>query len=265
LVTLGISSNRYKILFKEYQKCIRKKMAELKHIHTCDIRTPLTRSQHITNTNRKIRSRELRPKLDPLMPVQGATPQNMIHRLIITPATTQRLSNNIYSTQVGPNLGVIRNQAVKSPCSPDDPPPRPKTREKSGLGEILKRHTCPYFSYPIFSANPSTGKTSSEGTSHTPVRHSDTDSYLQQIPSRCDRPFCCHLYQHEQEPTSAEPQTDLLTAATELFYTRGRQNESLVKSQSVSADVRRLHQSKTDPKRTPLNPLQLLKMSHSHL
>jgi hypothetical protein len=50
-------------------------------------------------------------KLDPLMPVQGATPQNVIHRLIITPATTQRLSNNIYSTQVGSNSGVIRNQA----------------------------------------------------------------------------------------------------------------------------------------------------------
>jgi beta-mannanase len=43
------------------------------------------------------------------MPVQGA--QNVIHRLIITSATTQRLSNNIYSTQVGPNSGVIRNQA----------------------------------------------------------------------------------------------------------------------------------------------------------
>jgi hypothetical protein len=58
-----------------------------------------------------IRSQELRPKLDPLMPVQRATPQNVIHHLIITPVTTQRLSNNIYSTQVGPNSGVIRNQA----------------------------------------------------------------------------------------------------------------------------------------------------------
>jgi hypothetical protein len=35
---------------------------------------------------------------------------NVIHRLIITPATTQCLSNNIYSNQVGPNSGVIRNQ-----------------------------------------------------------------------------------------------------------------------------------------------------------
>jgi hypothetical protein len=45
------------------------------------------------------------------MPVQGATLQNVIYRLIITPATTQRLSNNNYSTQVDPNSGVIRNQA----------------------------------------------------------------------------------------------------------------------------------------------------------
>jgi hypothetical protein len=52
--------------------------------------TPLTKSQHVTNTTRTIQSQELRPELDPLMPVQGATPQNVIHRLIITPATTQR-------------------------------------------------------------------------------------------------------------------------------------------------------------------------------
>jgi hypothetical protein len=44
------------------------------------------------------------------MPVQEATLQNVMHRLIITPATTQRLSNNIHSTQVGPNSGVIKNQ-----------------------------------------------------------------------------------------------------------------------------------------------------------
>jgi hypothetical protein len=33
------------------------------------------------------------------------------YALIITPATTQRLSNNLNSTQVGPNSGVIKNQA----------------------------------------------------------------------------------------------------------------------------------------------------------
>jgi hypothetical protein len=79
----------------------------MKHIlwyHTTD------ENQHITNTNRTIRTRELRPKPDPLMRVQGATPQNVIHRIIITSATTQRLSNNISSTQVDPNSGVIRNQ-----------------------------------------------------------------------------------------------------------------------------------------------------------
>jgi hypothetical protein len=133
------------------------------------------------------------------MPVQGATPQNVIHCLIITPATTQRLSNNIYSTQVGPNSG--RNQVGnhRDHLTGHHHAPRPKARERAGPEEILKRHTCPYPSHPIYSANPSTGKKSSEGTSHTPVRHPDTDFHSQQIPSRCNRPFSCHLYQHVQE------------------------------------------------------------------
>jgi hypothetical protein len=111
------------------------------------------------------------------MPVQGTTPQNVIHRLIITPATTQRLSNNIYSTQVGLNSGVI---IMFGPLQ------RPKTRERAGPGKILKRHTSPYLPHSIYSANPSTGKSSSEGTIYTQVRHLVTDSHSQQIPSRCD-------------------------------------------------------------------------------
>jgi hypothetical protein len=38
----------------------------------------------------------------------------------------------------------------------------------------LKRRTCPYLPHPIYSANPSTGKTSSEGTNHTPVANEGT-------------------------------------------------------------------------------------------